>query len=465
MTRGFLVEKAGQVKPSSLLFFFISFVTEIGYLLAFYPGVLSFDSVNQWAQLSEFNFSNWHPAYHTILMWVITRIWYSPAAVALFQILAYSLVIAYGLSMFKEEFGMPCSVLIVIDICISLIPINGLMIITLWKDVLYSIATLLLMIFLLKIIHSRGEWIASGHNWVWLALVVANVALLRFNGAPVAFVTLLACIIFPHYWRYILKVFVVSLIYIIVIIGPIYKVFRVDTSKSQSIGVIFVHPIAAQVDAGTKLTDSEIEYLNKIFPIKGEWPYSCYDATVLFYKGVDFQPVQQHPFQAAKIFWDLTLKNPKVTLDHFICLSSFVWQIRQPKDVYLETVLTSNIDVSSYANWNIFEGIVAQRSKIPVLRDLIIKVIQDSFRFDRGSILWRPAIYMYIFYIAVIIAVFRSGNKLLFLLLTPIVVQTFVIALTAQLQALRYQYPVYLASMLFSVPLIYVAIRKPLVLE
>ena len=443
-----------------LSFCSIPFIIGISYLLAFYPGILTFDSVYQWDQLSQFKFSNWHPAYHTILMWLITRIRYSPSSVALFQIVVYSLVLGYGLYTLKNELGLPYFLLILLDVAISINPINGMTVMTLWKDVLYSIFVLLLTLYVFKIINSQGEWITYKNNWLFFGLTIANISLLRYNGFPVGFGTIFMCMIVFRHYKYFAQALIISILFFILITGPIYKIFNVDRSFSQPIGVIFIHPIAAQVNADTKLTKSEWGFLNEIFPLEDGWPYSCYDATVLFYKGVNFQPVQMFPKHMAKVFYLLTLRNPVATINHFMCLSSFVWQIEQPDNVILETIYVTNMDVSSNENWKIYQNLVTQRSKIPFLQNFILKTIYYSYSADPGKVLWRPAIYFYIFVIAVLASSIVSKNKSIFVLLIPVLIQSLIIGFTAQLQALRYQYPIYLVSMLFSLPLFYGALKS-----
>src|SRR6266498_3769486 len=214
-----------------LSFCIIPFLIGISYLLAFYPGIISFDSVDQWNQLSRFSFSNWHPAYHTILMWLITRVWYSPASVALFQVVIYSLVLGYGLYTFRNELRVPYVLLILLDIAISINPINGMMVITLWKDVLYSIFVLLLTIYIFKLIDSNGTWITSQKNWFFLGLAIGNISLLRHNGFPVGFGTLLICMIVFHNYKYFAKTLIISILFFIVVTGPLYRIFKVDKSS------------------------------------------------------------------------------------------------------------------------------------------------------------------------------------------------------------------------------------------
>ena len=50
------------------------------YLIAFYPGIMSMDSLNQWDQITNFakadyGFTDAHPVGHTLFLWLITSIW------------------------------------------------------------------------------------------------------------------------------------------------------------------------------------------------------------------------------------------------------------------------------------------------------------------------------------------------------------------------------------------------------
>jgi uncharacterized membrane protein len=73
---------------------------------------------------------------------------------------------------------------------------------------------------------------------------------------------------------------------------------------------------------------------------------------------------------------------------------------------------------------------------------------------------WRPAIYLDGYMISIGFFAFRKKNPLVALLLVPPMLQSLVIAVTAQLQAVRYQYPVYLIAMLFTIPVFYLAIKQ-----
>ena len=56
--------------------------------------------------------------------------------------------------------------------------------------------------------------------------------------------------------------------------------------------------------------------------------------------------------------------------------------------------------------------------------------------------------------------VFRTGRRKWWLLSAPLAAQSIVMMFTAPLQALRYQYPVYLIAMLFTLPLLLMGWKK-----
>jgi len=448
--------------PLDAFFFAIPFITGLIYLFSFYPGLLTFDSIYQWDQISQFAFTDWHPAYHTILIWLVTRIYYSPATFALCQIILFSGVIAYGLRVL-QNLGVPTALLILLDIGISVVPINGIMEITLWKDIFYSIFVLWLSIILLQIILSGGDWLARSRNWILLGLVAANISLLRHNGLPVAFGTLLIVLLVFTRRKETFLALTISILYIGMITGPVYNFFRVNRTFTQGTGVTLVHPIAAYVNAGVSFTADETAYLNRIFPLdeNNKWPYSCYDATVLFYKGVNFRPVNDDPIFALRLLSRITLEDPSVLIKHFACLSSFVWQLPQPKDLYLETVILQSQTLDSYPQWQKYAQVINPRSKLPDVKDNIIKAIEKYYSIDTSLVAMRPAIYLYILTTAVLAYVLRAKKPLFVLVLFPAFTQSLIIAFFAQLQALRYQYPVYLISMLFAIPFLYLAIKYP----
>ena len=45
------------------------------YLLAFWPALMTDDSIDQWFQVLTGQLTGHHPPFHTMLNWLVTRLW------------------------------------------------------------------------------------------------------------------------------------------------------------------------------------------------------------------------------------------------------------------------------------------------------------------------------------------------------------------------------------------------------
>jgi hypothetical protein len=98
---------------------------------------MSPDSINQWQQASSGKFNNAHPFLHTLIIFILQRIWNTPASLAILQILLSSVICSLFLNFFiKSKINK-----YVIFICFIFIissPVIGIYNVTLWKDILYT---------------------------------------------------------------------------------------------------------------------------------------------------------------------------------------------------------------------------------------------------------------------------------------------------------------------------------------
>ncbi len=449
----------------SLLLYILPLFIGLVYWLAFFPGVMSYDSVSQWDQFSRLSINNLHPATTTIVMWLLTRLWYSPAIVSLFQVVFASLVTGYGLSSIYNQAKLPAWLLVLLAVLVSANPLVGIINVTLWKDVIYGLLVLLLTIFMFNIVKSDGEWIARPFHFVILGVTLSFIYLYRFNGLPIVIVSLVGLLlIYRKYIKSLLYSSVISLAIILVIIGPLFTVFKVDRAVRFTYGIPFIHPVVAYVSANQgldSLSPLEKQYLNLIYPLDKPWNYSCYDASVFFFQDTNLYPAIQLPMRMVKIFAKLAAQNPLTTIRHFVCLSSFVWQPNQPKGVYLETVLFESFNPDQTPGWSVYKNIIGQDPLLPQVHNFLRRLVNAEWHRDVSLLLWRPALYMYVFLIGVILVMARTRLTKWFLLAIPLLAQTLGIMFTAQTQAVRYQYPVYLISLVFTVPLFIMALKIP----
>ena len=97
------------------------------YLLAFWPGILTEDSIEQWTDMTSGVIRGYHSPLQTILHWLLA---------------ATTLLVAA-------------------------LPANGFIVVTLWKDVPYSIALLMITALTLRLARSGGRFRAASTWWPW----------------------------------------------------------------------------------------------------------------------------------------------------------------------------------------------------------------------------------------------------------------------------------------------------------
>jgi hypothetical protein len=171
--RSLLVSSIKYVVPIMLVW--------LVYLLAFYPGMMSADSMDQWGQVLSGRFVDHHPAFHTFLIWLLTRLYFSPTVVAIAQIISLAIVAGLWFAFF-ESLGIRRWLIWITALVFAVIPVNGTMVNTLWKDIPYSTAVLGLTLIVTLVVFTRGQWIDSIASQIILGLTATLVLLLRHDG-------------------------------------------------------------------------------------------------------------------------------------------------------------------------------------------------------------------------------------------------------------------------------------------
>ena len=294
---------------------------------------MSPDSQDQWNQILNHKFTNAHPVFHTLSNWLLTRLWLSPACVAAAQIAALSSLVGCGIS-YLRRVGMPRRLAVVTAMVFAVLPANATMVVTLWKDVPYSIALLLLSLLMLKMTLTEGAWI--GRPWAWgaLGLTATLVALYRHNGMPVALASLaLLLVMFPGKRRRLATALGLCVALYWGVTGPLYQALDVTPTPGCFKLIPVLQQTAAHTVAGTPVTDEERAFLNRLYPLKdGHWPYSPYDVTqLMFNRTFDHQLLAQDKWRLLRLWLALTWRNPSVGLAHLRNSSDVVWAIRTPK--------------------------------------------------------------------------------------------------------------------------------------
>ena len=151
------------------------------YLIAYYPGVMSVDSINQWSQIKSGVYWDGHPVVHTLFLKFLISIWSSPAVVALAQMLITALIFGFGLYSL-ETFGIKKEIIVIGIFFFTVFPTFGFMSIILWKDVSFSASLLLFSILDCQIVVTKGRYLDNKGNLIFIIIVSSIICLFRHNG-------------------------------------------------------------------------------------------------------------------------------------------------------------------------------------------------------------------------------------------------------------------------------------------
>lgn len=414
------------------------------YLLSFWPGFMTADSIDQWTQMTRGPLSNQHPAYHTLTNWLLTRVWESPAAVAITQIVALSLAFAFALRELGR-WGAPAWLRGVLTVLVALTPVNGAMVITLWKDIAYTISMLVLFTLLLQVARTRGEALRSTRFLVGMGVTLTYTALMRHNGVLVVFALLGGFILIsPKALRRRAAVLALAVASTFVLMsGPLYKVLGVQPMNGLFAHIFQIHHVGAIVRASPEsLTAADRQLLEDIQPWQ-VWRdnYYCYAINPLVYNGkIDgnfFETPRKKEFTA--LWLRQVPKHLEVLAEHQACVTSMVWRILQPTDGYLYLF---NFDMEPNRL-----GLV-QEPKLPAVRQELVRVLNSSFKPKRLWWVWRPAPYLYLTLFLALIAAARLRSAWVLLPVVPVALNSAVLLGINLAQDFRYQYPVYVVALL-----------------
>lgn len=207
---------------------------------ACYPGAVNYDISNQWRQVHSGEFNNWHPLFHTLLIWMATRIYDSYPFVLLLQITAFAALMAW-LTAVLHKHGVPAWLALAVHVVAAAsLPVRNTLM-YLGKDSAMTIGVLAVTIQLVEILYTRGEWLRRPWHAALMGALLACITLLRIN-ALLWTVPLLLCVFFAYRrtrWHTVLSVVAMVLVMALVQ-GPVYGALDVvypDNTKEEAVGL------------------------------------------------------------------------------------------------------------------------------------------------------------------------------------------------------------------------------------
>ncbi len=410
-------------------------------LLAYYPGILVSDSMVQWDQVQNHVFTNWHPAYNTIYIYLLTRIWNNPFFVLLVQCFILSLSFGICLSKIEKYYDIKKKYIYISSIIFAIIPLNFNFAITLLKDILYSTFILLLTGEFLSIVNEK-DYLNKKINLFKIAFYCLIICLFRHNGIIVVILSLLILIIL-NYKKISLYIMSLSIIGIYIFATTIgFSLLNItEENYANKYGPIshFMGKLLSEKEKSFTNKDLvELEKYVNIEQLKETFNQYNMDYSI---NSQNIEYIKNHDKEYIKFAIKKIIENPLIFIDYYLKLDSYLYSPIPYKGsftvgMFIETDLW--LYKEKYSN-------LEENSKIPILLKplkFITKAYQYSFI---GTITMRPAIYIYSSIIMLYCISKWLKNKKVWLIILPAIFNIISLAPAIPVGMTRYIYSMILA--------------------
>lgn len=463
-----LLQTAGQLNITGNVYSpsWLSAITVIAclfcqtfYFLHEYPGVMTPDSINQYAQIiGAYELSNHHSVVHTAIIGLFYNIGLSAtgnihsgiALYTLVQMLFMSLTAGYVVKTMQKA-NMITPVIITVILFYALMPYNGIYAVTIWKDIPFAGCMTLFSAALTRFL-LRGSSSAHAprlHINEYFTIVLPYVfsgimlCVLRTNGWY-AFLASLPFILFLYKksWKSMISIHAVILLIVLFIRYPvmeIYEIRQADFTESLSVPV---QQIARVISCGESLSDEQLTFVKNIMDVtkvKDVYQPDVSDNIKKLIRETGSEYLETHKSEFFKNWLSIGLSHPKIYFDAFVAQTCGFWY----PDISYETGLADGIYPNEFGlSWQ------------PILRgNIIIKIKEILFKLPElipvYGILWSMGFMLWVLIITFGLCL-RNGRTENILIGLPVLMLIFtLIAATPVATEFRYAYPLFYGMPLF----------------
>lgn len=304
--------------------------------LGWFPGFLTSDSIDQLGQVARFEFFNFHPAFHTFTMWLVTRIWDNAGAVSLAQaVLLTGLLVLVARRL--TDLGVNRWVAIGSMWGIAALPMVSITSITLWKDVPFTFAMIWAFTELLALARDRHLYWRTWQGPVQLGAALGLMWLYRHNGLLTVIPIAIALIIGFRSHRKGIARFAGALVGVAIVLPAIlFPILDVEAEAIEP-AQVFISDIAASLthEPGN-FTADELELLADVAPLD-VWTdrYDCHDSTPLgFDPEFDASVITERSSEFRSLVINTVLTDLDTVAGHRWCAASYLFVPAQPGDSF-----------------------------------------------------------------------------------------------------------------------------------
>lgn len=426
--------------------FAASALIDMVFLLAFFPGVMEYDSYVQMCQVYGEPYSNHHPWLHTMVIKLIYQFGQSVlgsnnrafALYSLFSICMLSFAFACVIAFLRYK-GVKGCYLVIFGAIYLLSPINQMYSITMWKDIPFAVSVILFMLLLCLLKDDETGRGSKRACWILMVPVGFCVCFFRSNGLYV-FWGMIPFLIWA-FWKQ--KKAVIAVIGAVLLLGAVYKgpvfdyfeVEEPDTIESLSIPA---QQIAAMIANEGVITEAQKALLSQVIDLE-QVPEAylnstgCSDAIKELVRETDNQQyIVEHAGEFLKTWVQLFGANKRIYVKAFIAETEGYWYHKISFPFIWATYIQEN-GMGIYRASQLPDGAVeAIRGYLKAYKAHFDKYLSTG-------------LYVYIYFISLFLAL-REKNRYLIAYLPALGIWGTLLIATPVWADLRYAYAIYLAA-------------------
>lgn len=434
--------------------FFIVVLIGIFYQFVFNPYIVPPDGYMQITDIQANLLSDWHPYLHTLFMKLFDILFGDVKYFITFRIFVYSAILTNILFYFYYR-NLSLKKIYILAISFTLLPVTGILLVTMWKDIDFSLALLYLTFLLFLIIKDFSYFHHNKLNYLFLVLSLIGVGAFRHNGLIViTFVIILLFILAIKQKKWLILVSVIITISAMVIIKyPLYKRLNVTPApKNIEISTIlhgFDRLIYLEND---KIDQEAYDYLLLQMPLqKWKESYDPYNIDLLLhYTDYDIRDMDIDHKKVILFYLKQFTQTPIELLKDRLYGIDLIWNVGEKDHVmaYKYQIYHDEFE-TNYA-----EGIGIKEKQNPCMEFINNLLVGISNNEILNILFFRVGIYIDILIILVTyILLTKKKNTLLILL--PLVLNLGTLFLVMHHYEYRYVWNIELIILLFILVFIY----------
>lgn len=434
-------------KTSFLNLWCMIFICWLPIFIICYPGIFSYDAINQSSQIGEsIHLNAHHPILHTLFLGGCVHLgrslFDSPnigmAIYSLLQMLINSAIFAYCLTYIKKW----CSSAVIFlftTIFFIFIPFNPLFSICATKDALFGPLFLLLFIFICKLTLNTEEFFYSKKNICSFAIVTFVLLILR-NNMIYAFIASIPFFVFIYrqHLKSLLIILVLPLILLELYQNILYPALNVTPGNSREAYSVIMQQFASVYNYG-EINEEEKKLLLELMTDSDWKKYEPRRADAVK-DNFNTEVFEYNIATYIKLWLRLGFKNPSQYINAFLNLTYGYWY---PNDIlpdtttyrkYIEVYCSGEISFDSKFPWLLYQiqkfGMESSYQRLPVI-----------------SMLFSPGFYIWILLYLSASNFYNKKIRYLSLVILPFTL--FLTLLLGPVALLRYLYPIILCTPIF----------------